>query len=233
MKKLNVENIKVLIIGASGSLGKSIVKALLKVKGVQIYASVHRHVLEVAPNNKLHIINYSERYSYIQECDVVISTTSSPHYTITFENCSKSLALVNHQILFVDLAVPNDIEEDIQTIDNCELINFANFENDIKRNQDIRLNGCKQAINNIGYYVYKIVKILKIHEAQMDLQDVKATLEKQSGLDFFYQLQKVASIEELNDLYDLAKRAIAQSRDGQKAELLKQQQLLANLSNHK
>ncbi len=67
----------------------------------------------------------------------------------------------------------------------------------------------------------------------MDLQDVKATLEKQSGLDFFYQLQKVASIEELNDLYDLAKRAIAQSRDGQKAELLKQQQLLANLSNHK
>ena len=53
-------------------------------------------------------INYGERLNFLPGCDLVVSATASPNYTLTKEQVEQ-LSL-KKQIVFIDLAVPRDME---------------------------------------------------------------------------------------------------------------------------
>ena len=55
--------------------------------------------------------------------DVIVSATRGPHYTITY-GAIKNLGLDDKKILFVDLAVPRDIDEDVVNIKGSQLISI-------------------------------------------------------------------------------------------------------------
>ncbi len=58
-------------------------------------------------------IPYSERYAYIETCDLVVSATTSPHYTITKEELQKLNKVPRY---FVDLSVPRDVEPSVAAL---------------------------------------------------------------------------------------------------------------------
>lgn len=60
-------------------------------------------------NDEFTTIDYEDRYEYLDQMDVVISATSSPHYTLTYSKMKKQLTTAKRRV-FVDLAVPMDIE---------------------------------------------------------------------------------------------------------------------------
>jgi len=63
-------------------------------------------------------VDYSERYKELCHCDVVISATLSPHYTIKFDEVNK---ISRYPHLFIDLAVPRDIDPCIKSLNQVEL----------------------------------------------------------------------------------------------------------------
>jgi len=64
-------------------------------------------------------INYNERYKAIEQADIVISATTSPHFTL----CHKELAsLTQLPSIIVDLAVPRDVEPSIKEIPSLALL---------------------------------------------------------------------------------------------------------------
>jgi len=75
-------------------------------------------------------INYGERITHLTQCDLVVSATSSPNYTLTKE----LLEGLNFSggLLLIDLAVPRDIEPLIGQLPGINLLDIDYFKIDEK-----------------------------------------------------------------------------------------------------
>lgn len=70
-------------------------------------------------------INYGERMDYLPECDLVVSATASPNYTLReelFEGVERK-----EQLILIDLAVPRDIEPSLGKKDGITLYDMDSF----------------------------------------------------------------------------------------------------------
>ena len=70
-------------------------------------------------------IAYDDRYQYIPQCQVVVSATASPHYTIRLEKLRACQAV--HKTFLLDLAVPRDIEPGIRELPPYTLYDIDDF----------------------------------------------------------------------------------------------------------
>ncbi len=116
------DNVRVMLLGASGEIGSLVLKNLLSYKNVTVLATArsHRNALEyISDDPKLELIPYEKRYERIGECDCIISATSSPHYTVTADMLSD-----NENKLFIDLAVPRDIDPAVEKLAGARLIDM-------------------------------------------------------------------------------------------------------------
>lgn len=115
---------KALVIG-NGEMGKLTAQALME-EGADVTVTVRQYrsgVVNIPQGAKR--MNYGERYHYIPECDFIFSATASPNVTITketLEGCK-----ISKQQVYVDLAVPRDIEEDIRNVENVTLYDIDAF----------------------------------------------------------------------------------------------------------
>lgn len=73
-------------------------------------------------------INYGERLEFLPKCDLAVSATSSPNYTLTMEQIEN--AEIPGHIVLIDLAVPRDIEPSAGTLSNVTLYDIDSFKID-------------------------------------------------------------------------------------------------------
>lgn len=86
-------------------------------------------------------INYGERMELFPKCDLVVSATSSPNYTIRRELFTEDMA-ISHPVYLIDLAVPRDIEPSVGEIEGIILYNIDDFKITV---QDANAQAIKQA----------------------------------------------------------------------------------------
>lgn len=70
-------------------------------------------------------INYGDRMEYLPECDLVVSATASPNFTLR-EELFENLELVK-PLLLIDLAVPRDIEPELGRMEGVTLYDMDSF----------------------------------------------------------------------------------------------------------
>ena len=75
-------------------------------------------------------VPYNDRYEYLDRCQVVMSATTSPHYTLELEPFVEAHEEGASVRLF-DLAIPNDIDPAIAGVPGCELRNIDDFSTQI------------------------------------------------------------------------------------------------------
>lgn len=129
---------KVMLIGASGKIGSVVLKNLQCIEGVQVYITSRN--MQQAREDHHHkityqVMEYENRYALADEMDVIISATSSPHYTLTYEKLAKSLRTSKTRVL-VDLAVPIDIEEKTEWLPGVRRYDIDNFRELAKANNE-------------------------------------------------------------------------------------------------
>lgn len=73
-------------------------------------------------------IHYGERLEYLPSCDLVVSATASPNYTLSCEQLAP--LKVGHPMILIDLAVPPDIEPSVETLPGFTLYNIDFFRTD-------------------------------------------------------------------------------------------------------
>ncbi|MGI6776952.1 MAG: glutamyl-tRNA reductase [Acetivibrionales bacterium] len=119
------ENTTALVIG-SGEIGTIAIKNLLSWGTDRVFIASRSHSrlsLNAKFNTKVSLIAYQDRYSFMDNADIIISCTSSPHYTVTADMLEKSLAAYKTRV-FVDLAVPRDIDIAIKGIAGVKYFNI-------------------------------------------------------------------------------------------------------------
>mgnify|MGYP002739648938 CR=1 FL=1 len=116
--------LNVLVIGATGKVGSTVVKNLLSHKSISVTVTSRKHKAEtVFENTGANVIDYDKRYKAFDFADCVISATSGPHYTVTYYDLKNNIKTEKSR-LFIDLAVPPDIDENIPKISGVRLINI-------------------------------------------------------------------------------------------------------------
>lgn len=164
---VNANNIKnVMLIGISGKIGMIAAKNLLSYKDINLTATQRAYKNDFPHIKNVEYIPFNERYKYINKCDAVISATSSPHYIITAERL-KEYNIKNK--IFIDLAVPRDIDEDIS--DNS-LFNIDYFETISKNNSNIKITEKEKAEHIIENMIDDLKKEMFFHTIVQDLQSL-------------------------------------------------------------
>ena len=102
-------------------------------------------------NDDFTTIDYEDRYNYLDQMDVVISATSSPHYTLTYSKMKKQLVTAKRRV-FVDLAVPMDIEAKISAVDDICYYNIDDFTRIAKENNQKKLREAEAASGILDEY---------------------------------------------------------------------------------
>lgn len=125
----NMENLTAMVIGA-GKIGTVVLNHLASsgVKKIFVTKRERSKIKEVASKwDNVYLIDYNERYSVLDKCDIVISATTSPHYTLTAEDVNKNIKTIKPRI-FVDLALPRDLDSEIGEGRDAKLINIDDLQ---------------------------------------------------------------------------------------------------------
>lgn len=115
---------KCMVIG-NGEMGK-VTALALKDAGADVTVTVRQYrsgVVNIPEGCSR--INYGERMELLPYCDMVVSATASPNYTITkelYENTG-----VDRNIVMIDLAVPRDIEPSVAQCSGVSLYDIDSF----------------------------------------------------------------------------------------------------------
>ncbi|MCX7923582.1 MAG: glutamyl-tRNA reductase [Clostridia bacterium] len=148
-----------LIIGL-GKIGSIILKNLTSKGIAKIYVTNRSHgkvkdLSKIYPS--VHFVDYNDRYSVVNECDIVISSTTSPHYTITRDMLEKSLTDIKQRV-FIDLAVPRDIDIEIKELVGIKYFNIDHLTAAADENIDRRLLEATKAEQIIDDFVLEFEK---------------------------------------------------------------------------
>lgn len=205
------EEKKVLIVGLTGKMGTIIMKNTYGKHGVLLTGTsrnVNNHFEKEYPEVK--VVPYKERYQYVNEADVIISATTSPHYTITKDE------LLTHLIdkkprLFIDLSVPSDIDKAIETLRETTLYNIDHFEhlsksNNIKKEKEIELG--KEIME---HELDETLKIIEFHKFLPNMEEVKELFVNKGFESVMYRLRDQESYEQFSVLLGSLARLVSKT----------------------
>ena len=116
-----------MVIG-NGEMGK-VTALALKEAGAEVTVTVrqYRSGIVTIPQG-CDRINYGERLDFLPKCDLVVSATAGPNYTLTMEQIEN--AEIPGHVVLIDLAVPRDIEPSAGTLNNVTLYDIDSFKID-------------------------------------------------------------------------------------------------------
>lgn len=117
----SVRGASCLVIG-SGVIGR-LCAELFSRAGADLTMTLRRHKQDNAPPRNVRLIDYDERYAVLADYQVVVSATVSPHHTITYGEAARRLGDKKER-LFLDLAMPRDIDPDLKKIDGVKLFDI-------------------------------------------------------------------------------------------------------------
>lgn len=113
-----------MVIG-NGEMGK-VTALALKEAGADVTVTVrqYRSGMVSIPNGCKRI-NYGDRMELLPKCDLVVSATASPNFTVTKQLMEE--AAITKKIVLIDLAVPRDIEPMVGILPNVTLYDIDSF----------------------------------------------------------------------------------------------------------
>lgn len=187
----------VLLLGASGEIGSKVLKDLLSYNDFDIFVTLREsHIV----SSKATVIPYADRYNYVDDADIIISATKSPHFTIVADKLQKSMKSAKSR-LFIDLAVPRDIDENIKKFQNVNLMQIDDFKELAKRNSEIKMAELKTAEDIMLEDIDALLKELTFHSILAKIKNTDDEIRH-----FIYNFRDTANAAEFDSfIHVLAK----------------------------
>jgi glutamyl-tRNA reductase len=121
---------QVMVIGA-GDTSEKTARALLSRGARSIIVSNRSHDRAVALAHELggHAVHFDDWSTEFEKIDIVISSTSAPHYVLDRARLEPLMRRRrNRALLLIDIAVPRDIEPEVNFLENVYLYNIDDLQ---------------------------------------------------------------------------------------------------------
>lgn len=154
-----VENItqkKIFILGV-GELAQSILFLLkkLEVEDITITNRTHHKALELKNTFGVKVVDFHKKLEILPMADIIISATSAPHIVLHSDEVLPILQ--DKQYFFLDLAMPRDIDKNIQKNKNVSLFDL----DDIWSKYNSNVENRNIIIENYYFLIDKQIENLK------------------------------------------------------------------------
>lgn len=189
----------VMVIGMTGKMGGTITKNLLSKPGIRVTGTIRTHssdLLLKVDSDRIREVDYKERYQYINDMDVVISATLGPHYTITREELEKCMNS-DKKRLFIDVAVPVDMDPEIREYPGLTLYDIDYFETLSKNNNQIKLKELDCAREIMEEELDGALKEIMFHPYISQMDELKETLSGKRLDTLLYRIRDHVTSEDL------------------------------------
>ena len=118
------------VVIGNGQMGRLVSELLIHEKAnVTVTLREYKRGIIQVPK-RANTISYSERYKAIENAEIVVSATRSPHFTLTHEELAK---LAHIPEIMIDLAVPRDAEPTIGEIPGVTLLTIDEISDDSRK----------------------------------------------------------------------------------------------------
>ncbi len=201
-KKLgNLKGKKAIIIGA-GKMGRLVGKAIAKRSLERVYVANRTAEKGFALAGEICgiAIPFSEIGKYMVDCDVVITSTSAPHYIIRRNLIERVMKIRKSPLLIIDIALPRDVEPAVGDIEKVTLCTIDDLREISDENLRKRLEEAKKA--------EKIVK----DELKILIRQIKE-LKARNAIGLMYSHAYVVRDEEIAELFNKLKTRYGVDKD--------------------
>ncbi|MCT4593249.1 MAG: glutamyl-tRNA reductase [Anaeromicrobium sp.] len=141
---------KVLVIGV-GEMSRIAIENLIY-KGVsEIYVTNRTvgHAIDLSNRYKeIKVVEFKNRYDLIKEVDIIISSTSAPHYVLKKEHMEK-YHNKEKELCIVDIALPRDVEPEINNMEKIHVYELDELKKVALDNMEMRMEAAKNAMEII------------------------------------------------------------------------------------
>ena len=157
----------VLILGA-GKMSEMAANHLTHsgVSRVMVWNRSYPSAVEVARLFKGEAILPEELFKHIQQADIIISSTGAPHFILTREDGERIIHLrKNHPVFIIDIAVPRDVDPEINKVNNIFLYDIDDLRNVVDANMRQRQKEAQSAEDIVRQEVESFVR----HSQTLDI----------------------------------------------------------------
>src|SRR5260370_22125536 len=157
---------KVMIVGA-GKMSESAARHLRRCGATQIFVTnrTYERAAEMAQLFEGKIVEYTKFTAFLPEVDIVIASSGAPHFIITKDEMKKVIeARRNRPMFLIDIAVPRNIEPDVNKLDNVFLYDIADLQKVVDTNLEGRMQSAEEAEAIIREEVARMMARLKARE---------------------------------------------------------------------
>lgn len=190
---------KVMIIGITGKMGMTIAKNIISKPGIYVTGTIRSHGSQLffgPGGDRVSLVEYRERYRHMEDMDIVVSATTSPHYTVTKE-ALKKVWTKGKKHLLIDVSVPLDIDPECEMISGATLHNIDYFEALSKNNKEIRLQELDRAALIMEEKMDEALREELFHPYIRQMGEIKEALAGKSIESLLFSIRDHVSSEEL------------------------------------
>ncbi len=182
----DTSKLNVMLVGAGETI--ELISRYLKPHGFNHVLVANRtrdKALKLASLIDAEIISLPDIAHRLKEVDIVISSTASPLPIIGKGMVERTLQARNHQqMLFIDLAVPRDVEQEINELDNVHLYTIDDLQKTVENNLEQRAMAAQKAQYIIQEQAEQFIDWLKaryaidyVKQYRSNAQSIKRELE--------------------------------------------------------
>ncbi len=170
---------KVLIVGA-GKMSEAAARHLHRCGATNMYVTnrTYERAVEMAALFNGKIVEYDKFLGFMPEVDIVITSSGAPHYILTRANMSKVIeARKNKPVFVIDIAVPRNVDPEVNKLDNVFLYDIDDLQNVVANNLNTRKHEAEQAEQIIEEEVERMLSRLKTRDVVPTIVGIQEQLE--------------------------------------------------------
>lgn len=153
-----------------GEVGHLVMKYLLSHKTERIYLVVRNpEIKEEINDERVQIITFDDKNRYIDEVHSIISCTSAPHVVLSQKDVNEH----GEKLYIYDLAVPRDIDEEIEKISRVEVYNIDKISAMNDENKKLRVNRMIENKHILNKYLNEFKKWQKLRSITPEIKKIK------------------------------------------------------------
>jgi glutamyl-tRNA reductase len=124
------------------------------------------------------VVPYDEFAHALPDVDIVIASSGAPHFILTREQMRGVINRRRHRPMFlIDIAVPRNIEPEVNTLDGVFLYDIDDLDRVVKTNLESRKNVAEQAEEIITEEVERMMLRMKTREVTPTIVSLQEQLE--------------------------------------------------------
>ncbi len=172
---------RVLLLGA-GEMAELAVEHLIsnRVKQIVVANRTFGRAVSLAEKFSGRAVKFEERIEAVEEADIIISSTGATDYVLTRDQIRAAMKKRNHRTLFfIDIAVPRDIDPEINKISNAYVYDIDDLTHIVESNREQRK---KETIKAERFIEEGVVKFRTWLESLAIVPTIKALNDKMTSI---------------------------------------------------